>query len=41
MTPIRALIVDDERLARRRLKRLLVSSPDVVVVGEAARPRWR
>jgi two-component system, LytTR family, response regulator len=36
MRPIRALIVDDERLARRRLKRLLVSSPDVVVVGEAA-----
>jgi two-component system LytT family response regulator len=36
MTAIRALIVDDEALARRRLKRLLLSAPDVIVVGEAA-----
>jgi two-component system LytT family response regulator len=33
---MRALIVDDERLARRRLRRLLAAAPDVVVVGEAA-----
>jgi len=31
-----ALIVDDERLARAELRRLLVSHPDVVIVGEAA-----
>jgi two-component system LytT family response regulator len=36
MTPIRALIVDDERLARRRLRRLLAAVPEVTVVGEAA-----
>jgi two-component system LytT family response regulator len=36
MTPIRALIVDDERLARQRLKRLLGAVVDVAVVGEAA-----
>lgn len=31
-----ALIVDDERLARAELRRLLQVHPDVVVVGEAA-----
>ena len=31
-----ALLVDDERLARRELRRLLVVHPDVTVVGEAA-----
>jgi two-component system LytT family response regulator len=36
MTSIRALLVDDERLARRRLRRLLAAVPDVTVVGEAA-----
>jgi two-component system, LytTR family, response regulator len=36
ITPIRALIVDDEPLARRRLKRLLRTASDVVIVGEAA-----
>jgi DNA-binding LytR/AlgR family response regulator len=32
---IRALVVDDEPLARRRLRRLLGDHPDVEVVGEA------
>ena len=32
---IRALIVDDEPVARRRIRRLLSSEPDVTVVGEA------
>src|SRR5262249_17714384 len=30
-----ALIVDDERLARAELRRLLAAHPDIVVVGEA------
>ena len=33
---MRALIVDDERLARAELKRLLAPFPEVQVVGEAA-----
>jgi len=33
---LNALIVDDERLARNELRRLLAAHPDVVVVGEAA-----
>ncbi len=33
---IRALLVDDEPLARRRLKRLLAEHTDVEVIGEAA-----
>ncbi len=33
---MRAMIVDDEELARQRLKRLLAAFPDVEVVGEAA-----
>lgn len=33
---IRALLVDDEELARDRLRRLLVESSDVEIVGEAA-----
>jgi len=32
----RAVLVDDERLARQRLKTLLASHPSVTVVGEAA-----
>jgi two-component system, LytTR family, response regulator len=32
--PIRALIVDDEPLARRKIRRLLRGAPDVVVAGE-------
>ena len=34
MEKIRALIVDDEALARRRLRRFLAEVPDVEVVGE-------
>ncbi|MGH7528057.1 MAG: LytR/AlgR family response regulator transcription factor, partial [Gemmatimonadales bacterium] len=33
---IRALVVDDERLARQELRRLLAAHPEVRVVGEAA-----
>jgi len=33
---IRALIADDEPLARRRLRRLLAAHPDVEIAGEAA-----
>jgi two-component system LytT family response regulator len=36
MHPIRALLVDDEPLARRRLRSLLRSESDVEVVGECA-----
>ena len=32
--PLRALIVDDEAVARRRVRRLLSSEPDIVVTGE-------
>ncbi|WGG49097.1 LytTR family DNA-binding domain-containing protein [Rugamonas sp. DEMB1] len=32
---IRALLVDDERLARAELRRLLVAHPEVEIVGEA------
>ena len=32
----RVLIVDDEAVARRRIRRLLASEPDVMVVGECA-----
>lgn len=34
MTKLRVLIVDDEPLARERLRSLLASDPDVVIVGE-------
>ena len=34
MTAIRALIVDDEALARERVRTLLAAAPDVVVIGE-------
>ena len=33
---MKAILVDDERLARRELRRLLVKHPQVDVVGEAA-----
>jgi two-component system LytT family response regulator len=33
---LRALIVDDERLARQKLSTLLARRPDVEVVGECA-----
>jgi two-component system, LytTR family, response regulator len=36
MSGIRALIVDDERLARAELRRLLRRHPEVEIVGEAA-----
>jgi DNA-binding response OmpR family regulator len=39
MTTIRALIVDDERLARRRLRTLLADARDVEIVGECANGR--
>jgi two-component system LytT family response regulator len=35
MTSLRALLVDDERLARKRLAELLSEHPEIVVVGEA------
>ncbi len=35
MTPMRALLVDDERLARKRLAELLAPHPEIVVAGEA------
>ena len=34
--PITALVVDDEPLARKRLRRLLRAEPDLTVIGEAA-----
>jgi len=34
---IRALIVDDDAGFRQRLKELLASEPDIIIVGEAAR----
>jgi two-component system LytT family response regulator len=36
MTPLRAILVDDERLARKRLATLLAAHPEITVVGEAA-----
>jgi two-component system, LytTR family, response regulator len=35
MTPLRALLVDDERLARKYLRKLLAEHTDVTVAGEA------
>jgi len=35
---LKALIIDDERLARRALRRLLNAHPEVQVIGEAANP---
>jgi two-component system LytT family response regulator len=34
--PLNVLIVDDERLARTELRRLLAAHPDIAVAGEAA-----
>ncbi|MGH9831418.1 MAG: LytR/AlgR family response regulator transcription factor, partial [Blastocatellia bacterium] len=34
--PIRVLIVDDEPLARKRLRELLKDDPDVAIAGECA-----
>jgi two-component system LytT family response regulator len=36
MQPYRALIVDDERLARQRIRRLLGSEPAIAIAGECA-----
>jgi two-component system LytT family response regulator len=36
LMPITAVIVDDEPLARKRIRRLLQAASDVIVVGEAA-----
>jgi two-component system, LytTR family, response regulator len=36
LTKLNAIIVDDERLARSELRRLLAAHPDVTVAGEAA-----
>ena len=33
---MRAILVDDERLARRELRRLLLKHPHVEIAGEAA-----
>ncbi len=43
-TSMRVLVVDDEELARARIKELLAGIPDVEVAGEAEnglRPRRR
>jgi two-component system LytT family response regulator len=34
MSKVKAIIVDDERLARQRLQRLLLQEPDVDVIGQ-------
>jgi two-component system LytT family response regulator len=39
MHKMKTLIVDDERLARRRLQRLLLHEPDVELVGQARNAR--
>ncbi len=36
---MKAVIVDDERLARNELKRMLNKHPEIQVIGEAANPR--
>ena len=33
---IRAIIIDDERLARNELKKLLMDFPEIEVIAEAA-----
>ena len=38
---VRALIVDDEPLARRHLRTILEADSDIVVAGEAANGRER
>jgi hypothetical protein len=34
--PMKALLIDDERLARNELRRMLAAFPEIVIVGEAA-----
>lgn len=35
---MKALLIDDERLARNELRRLLTVAPDITIVGEASHP---
>lgn len=35
ITPLRALLADDERLARKRLRKLLLAHPEIKVIGES------
>jgi two-component system LytT family response regulator len=37
ITPIKAIIIDDERLARNELKKLLLEHPEVTIIEEAAK----
>jgi two-component system LytT family response regulator len=39
MNPVRALVVDDELMARKRIKRFLKSEPDILLVGECGNGR--
>jgi len=39
MEPVKAILVDDERLARGSLRALLAEHPEVEIVGEAAKAR--
>jgi two-component system LytT family response regulator len=39
MNPVRALVVDDELMARKRIRRFLKSEPDILVVGECGNGR--
>ena len=34
--PIKAIIIDDERLARNELKKLLEQNPDITIIDEAS-----
>src|SRR4051812_48065118 len=36
LTRMKALLIDDERLARNELRRLLAAFPDITIIGEAA-----
>jgi two-component system LytT family response regulator len=36
---MRALLIDDERLARNELRRLIAAFPEIEVVGEASQPK--
>ena len=38
---MKALLIDDERLARNELRRLLAAHPDIEIVGEAVDVRGR
>jgi DNA-binding NarL/FixJ family response regulator len=36
---MKALLIDDERLARNELRRLLAAHPEITIAGEAANPK--